>query len=145
MSYQKHYTRLENMYKSAPINKIYPPRIPISEGLAEIEIDVKEEYFHAARAVHGSVYFKLLDDAAFFAACSLETEVFPPTSSFNTYIIRPVNSGVMRAVGKVVNASKTQFIAESIVYNGEDKEIARGSGVFVKSNIKLADIPEYKD
>lgn len=60
------------MYLAAPINKIYPPKIWVSEASAEIQIDVKPEYFHGAGAVHGSVIFKLLDDAAFFATNSLE-------------------------------------------------------------------------
>ena len=67
-----HYLSLEKMYVVAPINKIYNPKILIYKGGAEIEIAVKEKFFHAAGAVHGSVYFKMLDDAAFFAANSLE-------------------------------------------------------------------------
>lgn len=37
------------------------------DGEAEVSIEVGRELFHASGAVHGSVYFKLLDDAAFFA------------------------------------------------------------------------------
>jgi len=37
----------------------------------------------------------------------------------------------------VVSESKSQFIAESVLYDGEGREIARGSGVFVKSRIAL--------
>ena len=72
----EHYTALERMYLSAPINSFYSPEIWISHGEAEIAIPVKPEFFHAAAAVHGSVYFKLLDDAAFFAANSLIDEHF---------------------------------------------------------------------
>ena len=32
---------------------------------------IKKDYFHALEAIHGSVYFKILDDAAFFAAQSV--------------------------------------------------------------------------
>jgi hypothetical protein len=35
---------------------------------------VRPDFFHAAHAVHGSVYFKALDDAAFFAVASLVQE-----------------------------------------------------------------------
>ena len=132
MKRDNHYLALENMYLAAPINTIYKPRIDVSEGQSEIEIELNESYFHAAGAVHGSVYFKMLDDAAFFAANSLEREVFVLTTSFTIYLTRPVSSGSMRSIGKVVNSTKSQFIAESIGYNSEGKEIARGSGVFVK-------------
>ena len=138
-----HYRSLENMYLAAPVNTIFPPRITIGNGEAEIEIDIKPEYHHTAGAVHGSVYFKLLDDAAFFAANSLEEDVFVLTTSFTTYITKPVVDGVMRAVGKVVNSNRSQWIAESIVYNSDGKEIARGNGIFVRSKIRLKKIPEY--
>jgi len=144
MNKDKHYLALENMYLAAPINTIYKPRINILEGLSEIEIELNEGYFHAAGAVHGSVYFKMLDDSAFFAANSLEREVFVLTTSFTVYLTRPVSSGSMRAVGKVVNSTKSQFIAESVVYNSEGKEIARGSGVFVRGKFKLAEALGYK-
>ena len=49
----------------------------------------------------------------------------------------------MRAVGKVVNKNKTQFIAESIVYDSNNKEIGRGSGVFVRSKHLLCEIKAY--
>ena len=116
----------------------------MSEGQSEIEMELKESYFHAAGAVHGSVYFKMLDDAAFFAANSLEREVFVLTTSFTIYLTRPVSSGTMRAIGKVVNSTKSQFLAESIGYNSEGKEIARGSGVIVMGKFKLAEAFGYK-
>tara|TARA_R110001592_G_scaffold60311_4_gene183311 strand:+ start:286 stop:1368 length:1083 start_codon:yes stop_codon:yes gene_type:complete len=55
-----HYQKLEQMYISAPINKFYLPKISVSEGKCGIEVEVKEDFFHAANAVHGSVYGKIL-------------------------------------------------------------------------------------
>jgi len=144
MDNAQHFTRLENMYKAAPINAFYPPRIHIEPGACSIEIDVRPEYFHAAGAVHGSVYFKILDDAAFFAANSYVPDVFVLTTSFTTYLTRPVSEGVMRAQGRVVNQNRTQFIAESVVYDAQDREIARGNGIFVRSKIALSEVPAYK-
>ena len=144
MKKDKHFIALENMYLSAPINNIYKPRINIWEGQSEIEIDLNEDYFHPVGAVHGSVYFKMLDDSAFFAVNSLEREVFVLTASFTTYLTRPVSFGVMRAVGKILNSTKNQFIAESVAYNSEGKEIARGNGIFVRGKVKLSEVPGYK-
>ena len=140
---EKHYIDLENMYLAAPINSIYQPKIAISEGQSQIEIELHEGYFHSAGAVHGSVYFKMLDDSAFFAANSLEYEVFVLTTSFTTYITRPVSSGIIKAIGKVVNKNKSQFIVESIAYNSVGKEIARGNGVFVKGKVLLIEALGY--
>jgi uncharacterized protein (TIGR00369 family) len=137
----EHYAKLERMYLLAPINSFYSPEIRVSGGEASIVIPVKPEFFHAASAVHGSVYFKLLDDAAFFAVNSLIEEYFALTASFTTYLLRPIYEGTMRAEGKVVYAGGRSFLAESVVLDGSGTEIARGSGNFVTSKIRLtADI-----
>ncbi len=140
---QKHYQQLERMYLSAPFNQYFKPVIAVAEGEAEICIELKSDYHHAAEAVHGSVYFKMLDDAAYFAANSLEHEFFLVTTSFTTYLTRPVSEGKMRAVGKVVNQNRSQIIAESVVYNAAGKEIGRGSGVFVRSKKQLSHVQGY--
>ena len=133
----EHYDKLERMYLAAPINAFYSPAIRISHGEAEITIRVKPDFFHAAEAVHGSVYFKLLDDAAFFAVNSLIADYFALTASFTTYLLRPISEGTMKATGKVVYAGKSSFVAEAVVVDSNGKEIARGSGNFVMSKIKL--------
>jgi uncharacterized protein (TIGR00369 family) len=138
-----HYLSLEKMYTGGPINQIYNPKILVEKGCAEIEIDVKDKFFHSAGAVHGSVYFKMLDDAAFFAANSLEKQFFMLTASFTTYLLRPITSGIIKSVGKVASISTTQFLSESIAYNSSGKEIAQGSGIFVKSKVRLVDVPGY--
>lgn len=138
-----HYRALESMYYAAPVNGIYQPRLNIEAGKAEIEIQLKPEFHHSAGAVHGSVYFKMLDDAAFFAANSLEPEFFVLTTSFTTYMTRPVSQGLMRAVGQVVNQNSTQFIAESAVYNEQGKEIGRGNGIFVRGKMPLVEAAGY--
>jgi uncharacterized protein (TIGR00369 family) len=134
----EHHRKLERLYQLAPINAFYSPTISVGDGEAEISIAVKPQFFHAADAVHGSVYFKLLDDAAFFAVNSLVEDNFVLTASFTTYLLRPISEGSMTARGKVVHAGGKSFIAESVVVDGEGKEIARGNGNFVVSKIKLS-------
>ena len=104
---------------------------------------MSEKLFHSAQAVHGSVYFKMLDDAAFFAASSLEKEVFVLTTSFTTYLTRPVSSGLLRSVGRVVNQNKSQLIAEAVVYDAQGNEVGRGSGIFVRGRVPLLEVPGY--
>lgn len=141
----EHYRRLERMYDSAPINAFFQPKLVVEEGFSTIEMDVEEKFFHAAHAVHGAVYFKMLDDAAWFAANSLEHEFFVLTTSFTTYLTRPISHGKMTAVGEVVHFNRTQFIAEAVVYDEEEEEIARANGIFVRSKMSLADTDGYAD
>jgi len=135
---EEHHRRLERMYASAPVNKYFAPFMHVSEGQAEVIIKVRPDFFHAAHAVHGVVYFKLLDDAAFFAVNSLVRDVFVLTVSFNIYMTRPVSAGELKATGRVVHRSRRLFIAESELMNGEGQEVARGSGVFMRSTIALS-------
>ena len=143
MTGNNHFRALENMYAAAPINQIFKPTMTISEGIAEIEIELSEQFHHSGGAVHGSVYFKMLDDAAFFASNSYEAEVFVVTTSFTTYLTRPVSEGSLKAVGKVVHKNRSQFIAESVVYDSNGFEVGRGNGVFVRSKIPLIQARGY--
>ncbi|CAO0822659.1 hypothetical protein DFAR_3200020 [Desulfarculales bacterium] len=72
----QHYRKLENMYQTAPINQLFAPRLAISQGQAEVVIEVPPKFFHAAGAAHRARYFKGLDDSVYFATNSLVTDVF---------------------------------------------------------------------
>ncbi len=137
MSDDEHHRKLERLYLSAPTNRYHQPTIQIREGQAEIEIPVRPEFFHAANAVHGSVYFKALDDAAFFAVNSLVPDVFVLTVSFTVHLTRPISEGAIRATGRVVHASRRLFVAESRAVDSNGKLIATGSGTFMQSQIAL--------
>jgi uncharacterized protein (TIGR00369 family) len=143
MSSDEHFKKLERMYASAPINAYFAPRLTVGEGRAEISMAVRPDFFHAARAVHGSVYFKALDDAAFFAVNSLVTDVFVLTVSYNVYLTRPVTEGVMTATGRVVSRSKNLFIAEAEIIDGRGRSVGRGSGSFMRSAIPLSPAVGY--
>ena len=127
------------MYLSAPTNRYYRPRIRIDEARAEIRIPVREEFFHVAGAVHGSVYFKALDDAAFFAASSLVDDVFLLTASFHIHLTRPVSEGEMVATGRVIHRARRVFVADSELLDSEGRHLGRGSGTFMRSRIELAE------
>jgi acyl-coenzyme A thioesterase PaaI-like protein len=133
----EHYCRLERMYLAAPINEFFMPTIKIGRGTAEITVEIDRRFFHGAGAAHGAVYFKSLDDAAFFAVSSLVEDRFVLTSNFNLYMLAPISAGVIRSVGKVVSGGGSSFLAESVLYNDQQVEIARGSGMFVKSKMRL--------
>ncbi|MCA1764152.1 MAG: PaaI family thioesterase [Flavobacteriales bacterium] len=124
---------------------MYPTSsISISEGRAEVSVEIGDDYFHALNAVHGSVYFKLLDDAAFFAVNSIVTEFFVLTTSFNLNLIRPVSSGKLTASGQVRFRSPSLYTAESVLLNENGKEIAFGTGNFALSKVKLSTVDSYK-
>lgn len=133
-----HFRKLEHMYRIGPCNEYYAPAIRVTKGEAEIVIAVDNKFFHAAGAVNGSVYFKALDDSSFFAVSSLVEDFFVLTASYNVYLLRPIRSGTMTARGRVVSPAASLFVAESVLSDSDGREIARGSGSFVKSRIPLS-------
>jgi uncharacterized protein (TIGR00369 family) len=139
-----HHRRLERMYLKAPVNAYFNPSIQIRDGEADIVIPVQPAFFHAAHAVHGSVYFKAMDDAAFFAVNSLVEDVFVLTASFNLYLLRPISAGEMRATGRVVQASRRLFVAEAELVDADGRLIATGTGTFMRSGVTLGPKVDYE-
>lgn len=141
-----HFRSLENMYLAAPLNNLVYREVSvnISNGKAEISQLVEEKFFHAAGSLHGSVYFKLLDDAAYFAANSLVTDFFLYTTSFQIQILRPLKEGIIRAEGIVIKPGASVIIAESRLYDQRNKLAAIGQGQFMKSAVTFSEIESYK-
>ena len=131
------------MYATAPINAYFAPSLTVGEGRAELSIAVRPDFFHAAHAVHGSVYFKALDDAAYFAVNSLVTDVFVLTVTYNVYLTRPVTAGTMLATGRVVSRSRNLFVAEAEIVDDQGRSVGRGSGSFMRSTIPLSPAVGY--
>ena len=138
---ENHFRKLERMYLSAPVNNHLYRGITISIGneKAELTLPVEAKFFHAANAIHGSVYFKMLDDAAFFAVNSIVKDVFVYTVSFNVQLLRPVASGLIKAIGEMKFKSTNLFIADSTLFDENNKVIGRGSGNFMRSKIELTE------
>lgn len=133
------------MYLGAPVNLSHNVAIEITKGEATIRVAVQDAFFHAAGALHGSVLFKALDDAAYFAVSSLARDEFVVTASFHVHFLRPVKAGTLTARGRVVSRSRRHHVAEAVVTDERGREVARGSGTFVPSGVRLASVPGYAD
>ncbi len=144
METEEHYRRLERMYREAPVNRIYEPRIEVSHQQAVITASVSETFHHGGQAVHGSVLFKMLDDAAFFTANSVIRDYFVLTTQFDLHFVRPVVSGELRSNGELRFASRTLLVAAATVRNEKGKELAFGTGTFAVSKTPLKNTPGYE-
>lgn len=142
---QEHYRALERLYAAAPINRLFESQLKITEsGHAMISFDVDARHFHAAGAVHGTAYFKMLDDAAFYAVNSLVSDRFILTTAFNLLFTRPLSAGRVTALGRWVSGKRRVFVADSRLIDSQGEEVARGTGTFMRSHIPLASLPGYK-
>ncbi|GAA0758216.1 uncharacterized protein (TIGR00369 family) [Erythromicrobium ramosum] len=141
---QQHYRALERLYASAPVNAKFASSLNITgEGQSRLRFTVTPEDYHAAGAAHGTIYFKMLDDAAFYAANSLVTDRFLLTTSFNLFFSKPVRAGIVTAEGRWVSGRRRVFVAEARLVAEEGDEIGRGTGTFMRSRIALSSLPGY--
>jgi uncharacterized protein (TIGR00369 family) len=139
-----HWRALEGLYASAPINGLFRSRLDIpGEGLSRITFDVEPDCFHAAGAAHGTIYFKMLDDAAFYAANTLVTDRFLLTTSFNLLLSKPIKGGTVVAEGRWVSGRRRVLVAEARLVDAEGDEVGRGTGTFMRSRIALSSLPGY--
>ncbi len=105
--------------------------------------NVDSHFFHAGKSLHGAAYFKMLDDAAYFAAASLNDVQFILTKTFQVKFIRPVTGGLITAEG-VAKRDANGFIKATSVLRGQDNKIlARGEGEFANSHLLLDSVKEY--
>ena len=140
-----HYRALESLYAAAPINALFDSRLEITgSGLSRISFTIDPRQFHAAGAAHGTVYFKMLDDAAFYAANTLVTDRFLLTTQFNLLFTRPLGEGPVVAEGRWVNGQRRVLIADARLIDASGEEVARGTGTFMRSRIALASLPGYR-
>ena len=140
-----HYRALEALYASAPVNGLFDSRLEIvGEGHARIRFTVDERLHHAAGAAHGTVYFKMLDDVAFYAANSMVSDRFLLTTGFTLHFTKPIRAGEVTAEGHWISGKRRVFIAESHLIDAEGDEIGRGTGTFMRSHIALSGLPGYR-
>ncbi|CAD7923910.1 unnamed protein product [Amoebophrya sp. A120] len=166
---EAHYRSLERGYAAAPISGLINlHRMAIGKGKTVLRMPTtnRQDLCHTGKQLHGSVYFKLLDDAAYFAAQSYEREVFLLTTSFSLYLMRPVrpeDKGMqLEARGLVINATTNLITAEATLWScavqdqepqgsaaerGEKKAqeviVGKGIGTFQRSKIPLKGLPGF--
>jgi uncharacterized protein (TIGR00369 family) len=133
------------LYNSAPVNRLFESRMSLPEaGRSDIEFIVAADAYHAAGAAHGTLYFKMLDDAAFYAANGLVSDRFLLTTAFNLHFTKPLREGTARAEGRWISGKRRIFVAEARIVDAAGDECARGTGTFMRSHIALSGLDGYK-
>jgi uncharacterized protein (TIGR00369 family) len=104
-------------------------------GLTEDEIEItlkwRDEMISnpRARVTHGGVLSALVDVAAdFMIAAKLGAPA--PTVDLRVDFHRAAGPGDLRAVGRIIRSGRTFSTAEAYVYDGDDKLIASGRGLY---------------
>lgn len=141
---KSHWKKLENLFLGANIQQMYPGiSIQISANEACITWPVESGHFHGGNALHGAAYFKLLDDAAYFAAASIHTTSFLVTGTYSIKYIKPVYSGVITAKGVLAEPSGKYFKSSSRLFNETGELLAEGSGIFIPTTTLWSSLKAY--
>jgi uncharacterized protein (TIGR00369 family) len=122
-SIELHTLRLKRIYESAPVNQLHfkGTQIQFSNDQVEINFETNSSLNHAGGSVHGSVAFKLLDDAAYFSCQMFEMQYLLLTASFQIHFVRPVKSSRIIAIGKLRQKSKNLYVAEAMLIDEQKK------------------------
>ncbi|WP_265528177.1 PaaI family thioesterase [Sphingomicrobium marinum] len=142
---EAHLRALEALYVSAPVNAHYDSSIHLEKaGVSRIDFNVDDRHFHAAGAAHGGLYFKMLDDAAFYAANGLVSDRFLLTTAFNLHFTRPMKQGRAVAEGRWISGRRRVLVAEARIVDASGEECGRGTGTFMRSHIALSGLDGYR-
>ena len=140
-----HLRALVSLYDSAPVNRLFESTLSLVEaGRSLIDFTVAPSSYHAAGAAHGTLYFKMLDDAAFYAANALVSDRFLLTTAFNLHFTKPMKEGPARAEGRWISGRRRVFVAEARIVDSSGEECARGTGTFLRSHIALSGLDGYR-
>ena len=142
---EAHLRALESLYAAAPINALFESRLELpAPGQSRIHFTVEPSAYHAAGAAHGTLYFKMLDDASFYAANGLVSDRFLLTTAFNLHFTSPMRAGDYVAEGKWISGKRRVFVAEARILDADGEECARGTGTFLRSHIALSGLDGYR-
>jgi acyl-coenzyme A thioesterase PaaI-like protein len=91
------------------------------------------------------VYFKALDDAAWFAANSVVEDVFVLTTRFEVKLLRPVSEGEILAVGAVTSSDERRIYAQAELFDAQGgRLVASGEGDFARGRVPLGPEVNYR-
>ena len=106
--------------------------IRIEGGECVLELELRPDHMSRADRAHGGVLFSLLDTAMGRAILSdLPEGRGCATIEAKLNYFRPVRSGRLRTVGRLVNRSRQIAYAEGTIFDAEDRLVARSTGTFM--------------
>ena len=123
--------RAAEMLKAKPDGWMATLGARISEaepGRVVIELEAGKQHRHGEGVVQGGVITQIADAAMGMSLGTLQEDgLWNTTIELKINFIRPVISGRIRAVGRVVEMKKTLFFSEADVLDEQGRLVARAS------------------
>ena len=141
-----HFEKLTRCGMKAKLSRFLNQEITIEKaGLARVAIPFHPELTQNANFFHAAVLFEVGDTAGFFAVNSMEETYSVLTVDYHINLTRPVQNEGIYAIGEVITAGKTLYVARSNIYTSSGKLAAAGQGTYMITKILLADLEGYND
>jgi uncharacterized protein (TIGR00369 family) len=97
-------------------------------GRVVLELEAGPEHRHGGGVVQGGVITQIADAAMGMSLATLQEDgLWNTTIELKINFIRPVISGRLRAVGRVVELKQTLMFSEADVLDEQDRLVARAS------------------
>jgi hypothetical protein len=125
---QKHQARieaLESAYLARPDLDGFDPGVGVSEGEAEVVL-----HPGGSDGITDPMCMTALHDSARLAVASMVRAGEPSTEEFSVKLSAIAGSTAVVARSLFVGMSDDRFLTESILSDGDGRELGRGSGVF---------------
>lgn len=132
-SAEQHFRELEQDYLDNPEHPLRDPGIRISEGEADIVLQLQEDDLHPAGGAFDALCFRLMNDAAAHAVGSLLEAGPACTAEFSVVLSHSAASSDLIARGRYVGRAGSTYLAEAMLTDTGGRELARGEGVFLES------------
>lgn len=141
-----HFEKLTRCCMKARISRFLNKEITIEKaGLARVAIPFHAELTQNSNFLHAALLFEVGDTAGFMAVNSMEETYSTLTVDYHINLMRPVQNEGIYAIGEVVTAGKTLYVARSNIYTSSGKLAAAGQGTYMITKILLTDIEGYND
>lgn len=141
-----HFEKLTRCCMKCKISKFLNKEITIEKaGVARVAIPFNGDLTQNSDFLHAALLFEVGDTAGFMAANSMEETYSVLTIDYYINLMRPVQKEGIYAIGEVVNAGKTLYVARSDIYTDSGKLVAAGQGTYMVTKIPLSDLDGYDD
>ena len=141
---EEHLRKLERMYLAGSANQYLDAGIEVSDGKAEIVVPIQEKFLDATGAVHESIYFGAMVDAARFAATSAAGAVVLTAVGFTMNLAGSVSEGDILVRARLMGNSEGHFLVEAALTDSKGEEIGRANGAFTGNGTELTEEMGYR-
>lgn len=139
---QEHFRKLERMYHVLTVSRLLAVNLTVEAGTAVVEWSGRRGLDRAG-AHEDAICFRMVSDAALFAANSIEMENVLTTVDFNVRFLHGAAQGGMFCNGLAVHRADSLFFAQAELFDGQGRCLAIGSGTLRPTDVALASMAGY--